>query len=71
MKTFTYEKTITLTIEAKNKGIADNMVKKLDNELDMTDGIYDVLGQYDLGCEDYDISESGWWSKSLIIGIEE
>lgn len=60
MKTFTYEKTITLTIEAKNKKIADNMVEKLDNELDMIDGIYDVLGQYDLGCEDYDASESGW-----------
>lgn len=63
MKKFTYVKTISLTITAKNKEIADNMVKKLDNELDMTEGIYDVFYQYDLGylgCEDYDVSESYW-----------
>lgn len=60
MKTYTYVKTISLTITAKNKESADNMVKKLDNELDMTEGIYDVFYQYDLGCEDYDVSESYW-----------
>lgn len=68
MKTFTYEKTIRLSITAEDRETADSIIEKIE-EVDLSDSIYNAMeqlyddGQLSSSSEDfvnYNVSESMW-----------
>ena len=68
METFTYEKTITLSIIAEDRETADSIIEKIE-EADLSDSVYNAMeqlyddGQLNSSNEDlvnYNVSESMW-----------
>lgn len=68
MKTFTYKKTITLSITAEDRETADFIIKEIE-EVDLSDSVYDAIEQLDIDNQlgsssedfvDYNVSESMW-----------